>query len=73
MSKFPSKIAEIMKKKGFPASFILGGALSSVFNFLKSYFIICDVFETKDIWFLKITKYMNLILLLKRVKYTNED
>ena len=30
------KIAQIMKEKGFLASFILGGALSSVFNFLKS-------------------------------------
>ena len=32
----PHKITEIMKKNGFWASFILGGALSSVFNFLNS-------------------------------------
>ena len=34
----PSKIAEIMKKIGLLASFNLGGAQSSVFNFLKSQF-----------------------------------
>ena len=34
----PCKIADIMKKTGFLASFILGGALSSVFNFLKFLF-----------------------------------
>ena len=31
----PFKIAEIMKENGFLASFFLGGALSSCFNFLK--------------------------------------
>ena len=31
----PCKIAEIMKKTGFLASFIIGGALSSVFQFPK--------------------------------------
>ena len=29
------KIAEIMKTKEFLTSFILGGALNSIFNFLK--------------------------------------
>ena len=31
----PGKIAEIMNKNGFLASFNFGGALGSVFNFLK--------------------------------------
>ena len=30
------KITEIMKKKGFLASFLLGGTLNSVFNFQNS-------------------------------------
>ena len=34
----PPQIAEIIKKKWFLASFLLGGTLSSAFNFLKSYF-----------------------------------
>ena len=39
----PCKIAEIMKKMGFLASFILGGALSSVFNFSKILVLSCVV------------------------------
>ena len=38
-----------MKKEGFLASLIFGGTLSSVFNFLKSQFVMCDVFERKVI------------------------
>ena len=39
MFGLPCKIAKIMKKRGFLLSCILVGALSSVFNFLKSQFI----------------------------------
>ena len=43
--KQQQQIVEIMKKKGFLASFILPGTLSSVLNFL----IMCVVFERQEI------------------------
>ena len=50
----PLKIAEMMKKEDFLASFILGGTLSNVFNFLNLNLIFCGVFERTEIWYMKI-------------------
>ena len=67
----PRKIAENMKKK--TKRFLASGILSSVFDFLKSFVLLCvvhlkeknNISENFSKW------YMNMMLSLKMVKYTN--
>ena len=47
--QIPHKIPEIMKKTGFLGKFhSWWHSISSVFNFLKSYFIMCRAWKEKE-------------------------